>query len=54
MLPLEAIAVLGFIYLFFMYGMVKAQLVKKRRSQKVREPHVVPTKPASEPVRLTQ
>ncbi|MFB0546889.1 MAG: hypothetical protein ACETWB_08260 [Anaerolineae bacterium] len=54
MLPLEAIAVLGFIYLFFMYGMVKAQLVKRKRSQKVREPRIVPSKSASEPVRFTE
>jgi hypothetical protein len=52
MLPLEAIGVLGLIYLFFMYGLVKAQLVKKERSQKVREPRFIPTKSASEPVRL--
>lgn len=48
MLTLEAIAVLGFLYLFFMYGMVRAQLAMNRRSKRIQEPSFVPTESTPE------
>jgi threonine/homoserine/homoserine lactone efflux protein len=36
MLPLEAIAVLGLIYLLFMYGMLRATRVEKRERERRR------------------
>lgn len=49
--PLGAIAVLGFLYLFFMYVIVKPQLMMKMKSQKIREPRFAATKSAPGPVR---
>lgn len=43
MLPLEAIGVLGFLYLLFMYAVARTYLVKKNISvrEKLRESHLV-------------
>ena len=43
MLPLEAIAILGFLYLFFTYATVRAYLVRKDISvrERIRESRLV-------------
>lgn len=50
MLPLEAIGVLGFLYLFFMYGTLKAIRAKKTVRPKAKakaEPAATDTVPAT-------
>ena len=43
MLPLEAIGVLGFIYLFFMYAMLRATRVEEKEKER-RRVQELPTK----------